>query len=155
MGQAQSGDGHAREPYFGVVVSPELLEQLDRQQKQASQQPLHNGTAGIQNRLPWQRADVGMRMARAETERRSELLLSREDAAADRLREQAQTLIQEHYSPAKRRAPPCEEERRRCAECYADNPKDPLRCASAASAYMSCAQEARRAVPENTSAGGQ
>mmetsp|Transcript_21740 Transcript_21740/g.55751 ORF Transcript_21740/g.55751 Transcript_21740/m.55751 type:complete len:195 (+) Transcript_21740:264-848(+) len=103
MGQGQSTDGQQVEPYYGVVISPELLEQLDgqpRRKKGAEQAaPRHRPPLGLRPD-PFSRGGGGtggQRVTLIESTRKGDLLLKHEQQEAQMIEQAAADMIKKYY----------------------------------------------------------
>mmetsp|Transcript_33592 Transcript_33592/g.95022 ORF Transcript_33592/g.95022 Transcript_33592/m.95022 type:complete len:154 (-) Transcript_33592:108-569(-) len=147
MGQAASDASGPVEPYYGVVIAPELLEQLDRRdrRKPSPPAPLYRSGSrpGLHTRSGFP-GDQALQLALAESTRTGHLLLKLEEGEVEKIQEQAKDLIDTNYRGAAAKPVPCEAQRQDCIDCYSLNPQDPLQCESQVAAFSACAQQVRK-----------
>mmetsp|Transcript_1520 Transcript_1520/g.3920 ORF Transcript_1520/g.3920 Transcript_1520/m.3920 type:complete len:156 (-) Transcript_1520:327-794(-) len=155
MGQGQSTDGQQVEPYYGVVISPELLEQLDgqpRRKKGAEQAaPRHRPPLGLRPD-PFSRGGGGtggQRVTLIESTRKGDLLLKHEQQEAQMIEQAAADMIKKYYS-SEEKPLPCGPERKECVKCFQDNSMDPLVCGPQVKAFTACAQKVQEAFSSST-----
>jgi len=159
MGQAQSDTaGEQREAYYGVVISPQLLEQLDRRQrpKAVARGPAEAQEGGQTPRLHV-RQPIGFnrgegvstdsngsrrRVTLIESTRKGELLLKHEEQEVGKIQAAAEEMIEKHYS-VEQKPLPCGPEREDCIKCLTENATDPLFCQAQVAAFTACGGNAK------------
>ncbi|GBG90583.1 hypothetical protein CBR_g50926 [Chara braunii] len=83
------------------------------------------------------------RRALMDSERVGALLVKKETDELKRVGEFADQLHKKHYRPPSRPIP-CSEEREACVHCYAENAKDPVKCAENVKAFVECSRRTHR-----------